>query len=172
MASISMKRLLQQTILQESSLARILLTKTNLDSDTVSSIIDEVLNNCRWVPASDSPDRSVLDLYLKILNPATQEQAIEILTSEVHRILNPTSARIRPESAKDIAILPKNIIELPVLAGRPEDKAIAELWVNGELADNKYKGSLASYRLDLATELTKSVRDNIYKDAMCTDNHT
>ncbi len=158
------KRQLQQTVLQESSLARILLTKTNLDSDTVSSIVDEVLNNCRWVPASDSPDRAVLDLYIKILNPATQEQAIEALTSEVHRILNPASARIRPESAKDIAILPKNIIELPVLAGRLEDKAIAELWVNGELADNKYKGSLASYRLDLATELTKSVRDNVYKD--------
>lgn len=158
------KRQLQQTVLQESSLARILLTKTNLDSDTVSSIVDEVLNNCRWVPASDSPDRAVLDLYIKILNPATQEQAIETLTSEVHRILNPASARIRPESAKDIAILPKNIIELPVLAGRLEDKAIAELWVNGELADNKYKGSLASYRLDLATELTKSVRDNVYKD--------
>ena len=158
------KHLLQQTILRESSLARILLTKTNLDSDSVSSIIDEVLNHCRWMPASDSPDNAVLDLYLKILNPAMQEQAIEYLTSEIHRILNPASARISPESAKDIAILPKNIIELPVYSGRLEDKVIAELWVNGELADNKYKGSLASYRLDLATELTKSVRDNVYKD--------
>ena len=99
-----------------------------------------------------------------IISPKTQEQAINYLTSEIHRILDPAGTRIRPESAKDIAILPKNVIEVPVLAGRPEDKAVAELWINGELADNKYKGSLASYRLDLATELTKSVRDNVYKD--------
>lgn len=155
---------LQQTVLQESSLARLLLDKTNLDANSVASIIDEVFNQCRWQPASNSPDRGVFNLYSMILSPKTQEQAINYLTSEIHRILDPAGTRIRPESAKDIAILPKNVIEVPVLAGRPEDKAVAELWINGELADNKYKGSLASYRLDLATELTKSVRDNVYKD--------
>ena len=155
---------LQQTVLQESSLARLLLDKTNLDANSVASIIDEVFNQCRWEPASNSPDRGVFNLYSMILSPKTQEQAINYLTSEIHRILDPAGTRIRPESVKDIAILPKNVIEVPVLAGRPEDKAVAELWINGELADNKYKGSLASYRLDLATELTKSVRDNVYKD--------
>ncbi len=155
---------LQQTVLQESSLARLLLDKTNLDANSVASLIDDVFNQCRWEPASNSPDRGVFNLYSMILSPKTQEQAINYLTSEIHRILDPAGTRIWPESAKDIAILPKNVIEMPVLAGRPEDKAVAELWINGELADNKYKGSLASYRLDLATELTKSVRDNVYKD--------
>lgn len=155
---------LQQTVLQELSLARLLLDKTNLDANSVASLIDDVFNQCRWEPASNSPDRGVFNLYSMILSPKTQEQAINYLTSEIHRILDPAGTRIWPESAKDIAILPKNVIEMPVLAGRPEDKAVAELWINGELADNKYKGSLASYRLDLATELTKSVRDNIYKD--------
>lgn len=158
------KRLLQQTVLQESSLAHLLLDKTNLDMDSVSSLIDNVFNQCRWEPASNSPDRAVLNLYSMILSPKTQEQAINYLTSEIHRILDPASTRILPERAKDISIMSKNVIDLPVLLGRPEDKAVAELWINGELADNKYKGSLASYRLDLATELTKSVRDNVYKD--------
>ena len=156
--------LLRRTILQDSSLARLLVAKTNLDADSVSSVVEEVFNQCRWEPASNSTDRSILNLYSMILNPSTQEQAISYLTSEVNRILSPDSARITPEKAMDISVLYNNAIELPVLAGSPEDKAVAELWVNGELADNKYKGSLASYRLDLATELTKSVRDNIYKD--------
>ncbi len=159
------KRQLQQTVLQESSLARLLLDKTNLDADSVASLIDDVFNQCRWEPASVSPDRAVLNLYSMILSPKTQEQAINYLTAVIHQILDPSNAKIMPERTKDISILPKNnIIELPVLVGNPEEKATAELWVNGELADNKYKGSLASYRLDLATELTKSVRDNVYKD--------
>jgi hypothetical protein len=157
--------LLRRTILQDSSLARLLIAKTSLDSDSVASIVDEVFNQCRWEPASNSPDRSILNLYSMILNPATQEQAISYLTSEINRILSPASARISTEKAMDISVLSNNAIELPVLAGSPEDKDVAELWVNGDLADNKYKGSLASYRLDLATELTKSVRDNVYKDA-------
>ena len=155
---------LQQTVLQESSLARLLLDKTNLDANSVASLIDDVFNQCRWEPASNSPDRGVFNLYSMILSPKTQEQAINYLTSEIHRILDSASTRIQPERAKDISILSNNAIELMVLVGKPEDKAVAELWINGELADNKYKGSLASYRLDLATELTKSVRDNVYKD--------
>lgn len=158
------KRQLQQTVLQDSSLARLLLDKTNLDADSVASLIDAVFNQCRWEPASSSPDRSVFNLYSMILSPKTQEQAINYLTSEIHRILDPEGAWIKPESAKEISVLPGNVIELPVLDGMPEEKAVAELWINGELADNKYKGSLASYRLALATELTKSVRDNVYKD--------
>ena len=159
------KNQLQQTILQDSSFARLLLAKTNLDMDTVSSIIDEVLNQCCWEPSSHSPDRDLLNLYSMILNPATQEQAISYLTSEINRMLDPTSAQITLEKAKDISILANNVIEIPALIGKAEDKTVAELWVNGELADNKYQGSLASYRLDLATELTKSARDNIYKDS-------
>ena len=158
------RRQLQQTVLQDSSLARLLLDKTNLDADSVASLIDAVFNQCRWEPASSSPDRSVFNLYSMILSPKTQEQAINYLTSEIHRILDPEGAWIKPESAKEISVLPGNVIELPVLDGMPEEKVVAELWINGELADNKYKGSLASYRLALATELTKSVRDNVYKD--------
>ena len=161
--TLQQKRQLEQTILQESSLARLLLDKTNLDANSVASFIDEIYTQCRWEPTSNSPDRGVFNLYSMILNPKSQEQAINYLTSEIHRILDPARSQIMPENAKDISILTDNAIELPVLVGRPEDKLVAELWVNGELADNKYKGSLASYRLDLATELTKSVRDNVYK---------
>lgn len=159
------KRQLQQTILRESSLARLLLDKTSLDADSIASLIDDIFNQCRWEPASNSPDRAVFNLYSMILNPSTQEQAINYLTSEIHQILDSSSARIIPGIDKSISISPKNDIELPALIGKPEDKAVAELWINGELADNKYNGSLASYRLDLATELTKSVRDNLYKDS-------
>ncbi len=158
------KSLLQSTLLQDSSLAKLLLDKAHLDADAVSSLIDLIVNRCLWEPSSKSPDKNVLNLYYLILNPDTQEQAINDLTSRAHQILDTTNARIVSEKAKDISVLPNNIIELPVLSLNQESKATAELWVNGELANNKYKGSLASYRLDLATELTKSVRDNVYKD--------
>ncbi len=158
------KSLLQRTLLQNSSLANLLLDKTKLDADTISSLIDLIVNQCLWEPSFKSPDKNVLNLYYLILNPDTQEQAINYLTSRSHQILDTTTTHIVPEIAKDINVLPNNIIELPVLNLNHEDKATAELWVNGELANNKYKGSLASYRLDLATELTKSVRDNVYKD--------
>lgn len=155
---------LQSVILQDTSLARLLLARTKLDSYSISSLIDEIFHQCQWEPASNSADRRKFNLYSMILNPATQEQAINYLTSEINGILGSSNSRIAPERAKDITIFANNAIELPVLSDKQEDKAIAELWVNGELADNKYQGSIASYRLDLATELTKAVRDNIYKD--------
>ena len=158
------KQLLQQTVLQELSLARLLLDRTNLDLGSVESLIVDVLKQCYWEPGANSPDWAIFNLYSMILRPETQEQAINYLTAEIHRILDPANTRFLPERAKDLSIMSNNVIELPVLFEKPEDKAIAELWINGELADNKYKGSLASYRLDLATELTKSVRDNLYKD--------
>lgn len=155
---------LQSVILQDTSLARLLLARTKLDSDSISSLIDEIFHQCQWEPTSDSADRRKFNLYSMILNPATQELAINYLTSEINGILDSSNTRIAPERAKDINILANNAIELPILSDRQEDKAIAELWVNGELADNKYQGSIASYRFDLATELTKAVRDSIYKD--------
>lgn len=155
---------LQSVILQDTSLARLLLARTKLDSDSISSLIDEIFHQCQWEPTSDSADRRKFNMYSMILNPATQEQAINYLTSEINGILGSSNTRIAPERAKDINILANNAIELPILSDKQEDKAIAELWVNGELADNKYQGSIASYRFDLATELTKAVRDSIYKD--------
>ena len=155
---------LQSVILQDTTLARLLLARTKLDSDSISSLIDEIFHQCQWEPTSDSADRRKFNLYSMILNPATQEQAINYLTSEINGILDSSNTRIAPERAKDINILANNAIELPILSDKQEDKAIAELWVNGELADNKYQGSIASYRFDLATELTKAVRDSIYKD--------
>ena len=155
---------LQSVIFQDTSLARLLLARTKLDSDSISSLIDEIFHQCQWEPTSDSADRRKFNLYSMILNPATQEQAINYLTSEINGILDSSNTRIAPERAKDINILANNAIELPILSDKQEDKAIAELWVNGELADNKYQGSIASYRFDLATELTKAVRDSIYKD--------
>lgn len=155
---------LQSVVLQDSSLAHLLITKTALDAATVSALIDEIVDQCRWEPSSDSPDKRVFSLYSMILNPSSQERAIAFLTDEINGVLSSTGARIAVERASDILISPANALSLPVLIDNSEGKEVAELWVNGVLADNKYQGSIASYRLDLATELTKAVRDNVYKD--------
>lgn len=158
------RRQLQSVVLQDSSLARLLISRTTLDAVTVSALIDEIVYQCKWEPSSDSPDKRVFSLYSMILNPSSQEQAIAFLTDEINGILSPTGSRIAIDRASDIVISSDNTIYLPVLINNPEGKEVAELWVNGVLADNKYQGSIASYRLDLATELTKAVRDNVYKD--------
>lgn len=158
------RRQLQSVVLQDSSLAHLLISRTTLDAATVSALIDEIVYQCKWEPSSDSPDKRVFSLYSMILNPSSQEQAIAFLTDEINGILSPTRSKIALERASDIVISLDNRISLPVLIDNPEGKEVAELWVNGVLADNKYQGSIASYRLDLATELTKAVRDNVYKD--------
>ena len=158
------RRQLQSVVLQDSSLAHLLVSRTTLDSATVSALIDEIVYQCKWEPSSDSPDKRVFSLYSMILNPSSQEQAIAFLTDEINGILSPTGSKIALERASDIVISLDNTISLPVLVNNLEGKEVAELWVNGVLADNKYQGSIASYRLDLATELTKAVRDNVYKD--------
>lgn len=155
--------ILQKTVFQNSSLSNVLLGTTNLDAEAVSSLIDKIVTQCKWMPTADSPDKALPNLYNMILNPETQGQTISNLTSWINKILETRDTQIKPERAKEISISSDDAIELPVL-NNPDDKATSELWVNGELANNKYKGSLASYRLDLATELTKSVRDNVYKD--------
>lgn len=159
------ERQLQRAINLRTSLAQKLLTNTNFNFNevTVVSIIEDI-QQCGWKPETNSPDGDVLSLYSMIIDSKTQEQAISDLTFRVQRDLDLTKSHIIPERVYDISINSENCIELPVLASEPEDKAIAELWVNGELANHKYKGSLASYRLELATELTKAVRDNVYKD--------
>lgn len=158
------RRQLQSVVLQDSSLAHLLISRTTLDAATVSALIDEIVYQCKWEPSPDSHDKRVFSLYSMILNPSSQEQAIALLTDEINGILSPTGSKIVLERASDIVISSDNSIKLPVLIDNPEGREVAELWVNGVLADNKYQGSIASYRLDLATDLTKAVRDNVYKD--------